>query len=62
MSFAARQNISRFRERLRTESDPARRETLARLLKAEEAKLRAGEPRTGEGPPPGEGSGPVRGT
>jgi hypothetical protein len=62
MSFAARQNISRFRERLKTESDPARRETLLRLLKAEEAKLRRGGSQSDDVPSPHDGDGPVRRT
>jgi hypothetical protein len=39
MSFVVRQNIDRLRTLLRTETDPARRETIGRLLDAEKAKL-----------------------
>jgi hypothetical protein len=45
--FVARQNIKRFRGRLATEADPAKREVLLKLIAEEEEKLRIG---TDEGP------------
>ena len=39
--FVARLNIDHFREALADETDESKRETLARLLAAEEAKLTA---------------------
>jgi hypothetical protein len=39
--FIAKLNAERFRKQLLVETDPARRETLRRLLEVEEAKLRS---------------------
>ncbi len=40
-NFVARQNIEHFRDKLATEADEERRQTLLRLLANEEAKLAA---------------------
>ncbi len=39
--FIAQHNIAHFREKLATEQDEAKRQTLLRLLEEEEAKLAA---------------------
>jgi hypothetical protein len=46
--YVARLNIVHFKRRLTEETDPAKRETLVRLLAEEEAKLAALEARSKE--------------
>jgi hypothetical protein len=41
--FIARENLRRYRAKLEAETNPAVRETLSKLIAAEEAKLEAAE-------------------